>query len=136
MPLLRTVADFVAAVVRPEIRALKAYEVAPAGGMIKLDAMENPYPLPAGVRAKIAAAVADVSINRYPDGGAANVKAADTLHNLRCLVDDLRDLSLGDVGQFPLLRQPTNLAAILEQIATADLPALVVELSRSVPDLG
>ena len=37
--------------------------------MIKLDAMENPYPLPPDVRAKIAAAVADVPVNRYPDGG-------------------------------------------------------------------
>ena len=73
---MRTPGDFVAAVVRPEIRALKPYEVAQATGMIKLDAMENPYRLPADVRAKIAAAVADVSINRYPDGGAANVKAA------------------------------------------------------------
>ena len=68
--------DFVAAVVRPEIRALTAYEVANAAGLIKLDAMENPYRLPAAVRAKIAAAVADVPVNRYPDGGAASVKTA------------------------------------------------------------
>jgi histidinol-phosphate aminotransferase len=68
--------DFVAAVVRPEIRALTAYEVADAAGLIKLDAMENPYRLPPEVRAKIAAAVADVPVNRYPDGGAAGVKAA------------------------------------------------------------
>jgi len=73
---MRSAAAFVAAVVRPEIRALKAYEVAPATGMIKLDAMENPYRLPADVRARIAAAVGDVSVNRYPDGGAAGVKAA------------------------------------------------------------
>ena len=56
---------------RPEIRALTAYEVARADGMIKLDAMENPYRLPPAVRAKVAAAVADVPVNRYPDGGAA-----------------------------------------------------------------
>jgi len=36
--------------VRPEILALKAYHVAPAEGMVKLDAMENPYPLPAALR--------------------------------------------------------------------------------------
>ena len=34
------------------------------------------YPLPPDVRAKMAAAVADVPVNRYPDGGAAAVKAA------------------------------------------------------------
>jgi len=69
-------ADLVAAVIRPEIRALSAYAVARADGMIKLDAMENPFPLPPALRAKIAAAVADVPVNRYPDGGARGVKRA------------------------------------------------------------
>jgi len=73
---MRAPSEFVASVVRPEIRALKAYEVTDAAGLIKLDAMENPYPLPQEVRAKIAAAVADVPINRYPDGGAKAVKSA------------------------------------------------------------
>jgi histidinol-phosphate aminotransferase len=73
---MRAPSEFVAAVVRPEIRALTTYEVAQATGLIKLDAMENPYPLPPEVRAKVAAAVADVPVNRYPDGGAAAVKAA------------------------------------------------------------
>jgi histidinol-phosphate aminotransferase len=63
-------------VLRPEIRALTAYAVAKADGAIKLDAMENPYPLPPAVRAEIAAAVAGVDVNRYPDGGADALKAA------------------------------------------------------------
>ena len=69
-------AGFVAAVVRPEIRALSAYAVARAEGMIKLDAMENPYPLPAGVRTRLSEALARVPINRYPDGGAHAAKGA------------------------------------------------------------
>ncbi len=73
---MRTPSDFVAAAVRPEIRALSAYAVTRADGLIKLDAMENPYPLPPAIRAKIAAAVAAVPINRYPDGGGDAVKAA------------------------------------------------------------
>ena len=72
----RAVADVVAATVRPEIRALTAYVVARADGMIKLDAMENPFALPDRVRAKLAAAVAGVPVNRYPDGGAPTVRAA------------------------------------------------------------
>ena len=71
-----TPADFVAATVRPEIRALSAYAVARAEGLIKLDAMENPYPLPQAVQARIAAAVALVPVNRYPEGGADAVKSA------------------------------------------------------------
>jgi histidinol-phosphate aminotransferase len=72
----RVLADIVADVVRPEIRALSAYSVADAQGMIKLDAMENPFPLPEAIRAKVAAALKDVPVNRYPDGGARAVKAA------------------------------------------------------------
>jgi histidinol-phosphate aminotransferase len=69
-------AEVVAAVVRPEIRALTAYAVANADNLVKLDANESPFPLPGDVRAKIAAAIADVPINRYPDGGAGEVAAA------------------------------------------------------------
>lgn len=70
------VADYIAATVRPELRELTAYAVAKATGMIKLDAMENPFPLPGAIRAKIAAAVSSVAVNRYPDGAATGVKAA------------------------------------------------------------
>ena len=63
-------ADFVARVVRPEVRAQSAYAVPKAEGMVKLDAMENPYPLPASVRMRLDAALARVPINRYPDAAA------------------------------------------------------------------
>src|SRR5512132_3748861 len=69
-------ADFVAAVVRPEIRTLSAYAVAKAEGMIKLDAMENPYALPAAVRTRLGEALSRVPINRYPDGAAEAAKGA------------------------------------------------------------
>jgi histidinol-phosphate aminotransferase len=69
-------ADLVARLVRPEIQALSAYAVPRAEGMIKLDAMENPYPLPVAVRARLDAALGRVAVNRYPDGGADAAKAA------------------------------------------------------------
>ena len=52
--------------VRPEILALKAYPVAPSEGMVKLDAMENPYPLPPALRKELAEVLARVEVNRYP----------------------------------------------------------------------
>ncbi len=52
--------------IRPEILALKAYPVASAEGMVKLDAMENPYPLPENLRRGLAEALARVDVNRYP----------------------------------------------------------------------
>ncbi|MDD5056328.1 MAG: histidinol-phosphate transaminase [Sideroxydans sp.] len=61
--------------IRPEILALHAYHVPPASGMIKLDAMENPYLLPQALRDEIARLVADAQINRYPDAGAHQLKA-------------------------------------------------------------
>jgi len=53
--------------VRPEILALKAYHVPEAEGMVKLDAMENPYPLPAEMRRELAQVLAGVELNRYPE---------------------------------------------------------------------
>ena len=44
--------------IRPEIQALGAYHVANAEGMIKLDAMENPYILPDGLKKKWASVLA------------------------------------------------------------------------------
>jgi histidinol-phosphate aminotransferase len=62
--------------IRPEVRALTAYHVAKADGLVKLDAMENPYPLPDALRERLAAVLAAVPVNRYPDGPADAVKAA------------------------------------------------------------
>jgi histidinol-phosphate aminotransferase len=53
--------------IRPEVLALKAYPVAPAEGMVKLDAMENPYPLPPALRRELAEALSRVDLNRYPE---------------------------------------------------------------------
>lgn len=61
--------------VRPEIAALSAYHVPPADGMIKLDAMENPFALPEPLRAELAARLAAVEINRYPDPQGGGLKA-------------------------------------------------------------
>jgi histidinol-phosphate aminotransferase len=66
----------VAATVRPDVRSLSAYAVHHAPGAIKLDAMENPYGLPADVRDDIAAAVRDTPLNRYPAGRNDALEAA------------------------------------------------------------
>lgn len=62
--------------IRPEIRALDAYRVPNADGLIKLDAMENPYTLPQPLRSEIARIAATVPYNRYPDASAGQLKAA------------------------------------------------------------
>jgi len=63
-------------IIRADIRALSAYHVADATGMVKLDAMENPYRLPAELRGELGGLLAEAAINRYPDPRAPGLKAA------------------------------------------------------------
>ncbi|MDR4518049.1 MAG: histidinol-phosphate transaminase [Nitrosomonas sp.] len=82
-----------AEIIRPEVIALKAYHVPPATGMIKLDAMENPYTLPLPLQNEIAGLAQNAPINRYPDPNATDLKAA-----LRkaLAIPDTMDLMLGN----------------------------------------
>ncbi len=79
--------------IRPEILALSAYHVPPATGMVKLDAMENPYPLPVELRTEIAQLSVDAPVNRYPDASAASLK--NTLRNALDIPDEM-DILLGN----------------------------------------
>lgn len=62
-------------VIRPEVLALSAYHVPDSHGMVKLDAMENPYALPDRLREELGRLLASAPINRYPDPGAVQLKA-------------------------------------------------------------
>jgi histidinol-phosphate aminotransferase len=73
-PRASRLADLVARWVRPEIRAITAYHVPPATGLIKLDAMENPYPWPEETVAEWLEALRGVELNRYPDASAVQLK--------------------------------------------------------------
>ena len=61
-------------IIRDEIRALTAYHVPDPGGMVKLDAMENPYRLPPELCRALAESLAGAALNRYPDPGARELK--------------------------------------------------------------
>jgi len=80
-------------IIRDEIQALSAYQVPAAAGMVKLDAMENPYPLPSALRDAVAAGIKDAALNRYPDPAARELKAQlrETMQ-----VPDGMDLVLGN----------------------------------------
>ena len=53
--------------IKPAVQAMRAYDVPAAGGMIKLDAMENPYAWPAEFRRPWLAELERIDVNRYPD---------------------------------------------------------------------
>jgi len=62
-------------VIRPEILAMQAYQVADAKGLVKLDVMESPYRLPDGLAAEIGQLVSELELNRYPVPTASKLRA-------------------------------------------------------------
>lgn len=80
-------------VLRADIRALSAYHVPPSDGMLKLDAMENPYRLPRDMREDVARLAGEALLNRYPDPSAAALKRAI---RAALKVPDELDLLLGN----------------------------------------
>lgn len=61
---------------RPELAELQAYHVPDAHGLIKLDAMENPYSWPEEMIGEWLGVLRSAAINRYPDPSASGVRAA------------------------------------------------------------
>ncbi|HDV8351169.1 TPA: hypothetical protein RKT01_002946 [Burkholderia vietnamiensis] len=53
-------------IIRRDVLAMTSYPVPDASGFVKLDAMENPYPLPAPLAAALGERLAQVALNRYP----------------------------------------------------------------------
>jgi histidinol-phosphate aminotransferase len=61
-------------VVRDDVRAVSAYAVPSAEGMVKLDAMENPFPLPRALAVDLGQRLSQVALNRYPPADPAAFK--------------------------------------------------------------
>jgi histidinol-phosphate aminotransferase len=68
-----TKTDPVSSVFRKEVLALSAYKVADAHGLIKLDAMENPYGWPEDIKRSWLETLKECQLNRYPDPEAADL---------------------------------------------------------------
>jgi histidinol-phosphate aminotransferase len=79
--------------IRPEVLELARYHVADSAGMVKLDAMENPYDLPEPLRREIGELVSSVALNRYPDPGGKLLKRR--LREMMAIPDDV-EIMLGN----------------------------------------
>lgn len=79
--------------VNPAVRQLTAYHVPDAAGLVKLDAMENPYTWPSSLLATWLDRLRHASVNRYPDPEGRELKA-----RLRAYLDlpEGADLLLGN----------------------------------------
>jgi len=67
-------------VIRPDVRAMHAYQVQDAAGFIKLDAMENPFTLPPELQAELGQRLGSVALNRYPGTRINDLHAALRRH--------------------------------------------------------
>jgi histidinol-phosphate aminotransferase len=61
--------------IRQDVQSMHAYAVQNSAGFIKLDAMENPYALPADLQQALGERLGKVAINRYPGARVEDLKA-------------------------------------------------------------
>ena len=59
-------ADRIAAVIRQDVQSMHAYAIQDSAGLVKLDAMENPFRLPEALQRALGERLGRVAINRYP----------------------------------------------------------------------
>lgn len=62
--------------IRQDIQSMHAYAIQDSAGMVKLDAMENPFALPPGLQKVLGERLGAVSINRYPGARIDDLKQA------------------------------------------------------------
>jgi histidinol-phosphate aminotransferase len=72
--------DRIGRLIRRDVQGLHAYAIQPSAGMVKLDAMENPYRLSPQLQAELGQRLASVALNRYPGDRVDDLRAALARH--------------------------------------------------------
>lgn len=149
--------------IRSDVLAVPGYHVADASGFIKLDAMENPYPLPEHLATELAGRLAAVALNRYPVASYASVKericrqlgvpagydvllgnGSDELISIldmACAHQDRRAVVVAPVPTFVMYARSAQFAGMdfvgvpLKDDLTLDLPAMLAAIARHKPAL-
>jgi len=80
-------------VIRQDVQSMHGYAIQPSAGMVKLDAMENPFTLPEALRRELGARLGEVAINRYPGERINDLRAALARH---VVLPEGYDLILGN----------------------------------------
>jgi histidinol-phosphate aminotransferase len=88
-----SLSPLIARYIRQDVQSMHGYAIQPSAGMVKLDAMENPFLLPEALRHELGKRLANVAINRYPGSRIDDLRAA-----LACYVNlpEGYDLILGN----------------------------------------
>jgi len=66
--------------IRQDVQGMQAYAIQPSGGLLKLDAMENPFSLPPDLQRELGERLGRAAINRYPNQCVSEVAAALAQH--------------------------------------------------------
>jgi histidinol-phosphate aminotransferase len=75
-----SLADRMQRVIRQDVQSMHGYAIQPSAGLIKLDAMENPFRLSEPLQRALGERLGRVAINRYPSQCVAEVVAALSRH--------------------------------------------------------
>jgi histidinol-phosphate aminotransferase len=62
--------------IRQDVQSMHAYAIQDSVGMVKLDAMENPFSLPPELQQALGERLGQLALNRYPDGRVNDLRAA------------------------------------------------------------
>jgi histidinol-phosphate aminotransferase len=117
---------------RADVQGMHAYAVQPSAGLVKLDAMENPYRLPPELRRALGERLAEVALNRYPAGRGDDLRAALARH---AGMPDGCGLMLGN-GSDELISLLAMAADIPGNVIVAPVPGFVMyEMSAKLQGL-
>ncbi|CAN7489550.1 histidinol-phosphate transaminase [Rhizobacter sp. LjRoot28] len=112
----------IARCIRQDVQSMHGYAIQPSTGMVKLDAMENPFRLPEPLRRELGERLAEVALNRYPGSRVDDLRAALARHvNL----PDGFDLVLGN-GSDEIITMLSMACDVPGAKVLAPLPAFVM----------
>ena len=66
--------------IRQDVQSMHAYAIQDSVGMVKLDAMENPFRLPPELQKALGERLGALALNRYPDGRVNDLRSALATH--------------------------------------------------------
>ncbi|MFO1339981.1 MAG: histidinol-phosphate transaminase [Burkholderiaceae bacterium] len=117
---------------RADVQGMHGYAVQPSAGLVKVDTMENPFPLPPDLRRALGERLAEVALNRYPAERGDVLRRALAAH---AGMPDGCDIMLGN-GSDELISLLALAADVPGNVVLAPLPGFVMyELSAKLQGL-
>jgi histidinol-phosphate aminotransferase len=117
--------------IRPDVLAMHRYAVQPAAGMVKLDAMENPYGLPPALAAELGQVLASVALNRYPAGHGSTQTALRQALSIPAELDIMLGNGSDELIHLIIQACATDGAVVMAPVPGFVMYAMSTQLNRS-----